>query len=66
MPPPNFIGGVHHEGNSHPGSPGHRVRPGQQITVSCTTNDMGEIDSISDLKFEAASGSTATPPPPSH
>jgi hypothetical protein len=43
-----------------------QVRPGQQITVTCTTNDMGEIDAISDLKFEAASGSTATPPPPSH
>lgn len=40
-----------------------QVRPGQQITVSCTTNDTGEISSISDLKFEPASGSTRQPQP---
>ena len=40
-----------------------QVRPGQQITVSCTTNDAGEIDAISDLKLEPASGSTHQPQP---
>src|SRR5262245_8819294 len=40
-----------------------QVRPGQQITVTCTTNDTGEIASISDLKFEPASGSTRQPQP---
>lgn len=40
-----------------------QVRPGQQITVSCTTNDAGEISAISDLKLEPASGSTRQPQP---
>ena len=40
-----------------------QVRPGQQVTVTCTTNDAGEIDAISDLKLEPASGSTRQPQP---
>src|SRR5262245_8134703 len=40
-----------------------QLRPGQQVTVTATTNDMGEIASISDLKFEPASGSTRQPQP---
>ena len=37
------------------------VRPGQQITVTCTSDDAGEIDSISDLKLEPAAGTTRQP-----
>lgn len=40
-----------------------QVRPGQQITI--VFNDASAMDTISDLKVDAASGS-ATTPPPSH
>lgn len=38
----------------------NQVRPGQQITV--VFNDASAMDTISDLKLDAASGSTTTPP----
>lgn len=38
----------------------NQVRPGQQITVVFA--DQTAMDTISDLKLETASGSTATPP----
>jgi hypothetical protein len=38
----------------------NQVRPGQQITV--VFNDASSMDTISDLKLDAASGSTTTPP----
>ena len=38
----------------------NQVRPGQQITV--VFNDASAMDTISDLKFDTASGSTTTPP----
>lgn len=38
----------------------NQIRPGQQITVVFA--DQTAMDTISDLRFDTASGSTATPP----